>query len=62
MKGVVLAAGFLICLELLLDLHAAAGLPGRQHTLTLFVDSICLVKVSADSVVQRLRPRLLKAD
>ncbi len=44
--GVDLAAGLHNRLHLLLDLHAAAAVPITQQALTLFVNSICLVKVS----------------
>jgi len=45
-RGVDLAAGLRNRLHLLLDLHAAASVPVTQQALTLFVNSICLVKVS----------------
>lgn len=44
-RGVDLAAGLRNRLHLLLDLHAAAALPITQQALTLFVNSMCLVKV-----------------
>ncbi|KAL0047176.1 hypothetical protein WJX82_008696 [Trebouxia sp. C0006] len=43
-RGVDLAAGLRNRLHLLLDLHAAASVPVTQQALTLFVNSICLVK------------------
>ena len=45
-RGVDLAAGLRNRMHLLLDLHAAAPVPVTQQALTLFVNSICLVKVS----------------
>ena len=44
-RGVDLVAGLRNRLQLLLDLHAAAALPITQQALSLFVTSICLVKV-----------------
>ena len=49
-RGVDLAAGLRNRLHLLLDLHAAASVPITQQALTLFVNSICLVKVSHTSL------------
>ncbi len=50
-RGVDLAAGLRNRLHLLLDLHAAASVPVTQQALTLFVNSICLVKVSRPSLL-----------
>ena len=45
-RGVDLVAGLRNRLQLLLDLHAVAAIPVTQQALSLFVTSICLVKVS----------------
>lgn len=45
-QGLDLAAGMRNRLQLLLDLHAAAGAPVTQQALSLFVTALCLVKVS----------------
>ncbi len=50
-RGVDLAAGLRNRLHLLLDLHAAASVPVTQQALTLFVNSICLVKVNHPSLL-----------
>ena len=52
-RGVDLAAGLRNRLHLLLDLHAAASLPVTHQALTMFVTSICLVKVSHHSLLQQ---------
>ena len=52
-RGVDLAAGLRNRLHLLLDLHAAASVPVTQQALTMFVTSICLVKVSHHSLLQQ---------
>ncbi len=57
-RGVDLAAGLRNRLHLLLDLHAAASVPVTQEALTLFVNSICLVKVSHPSLLHLTSDRL----
>lgn len=45
-QGIDLAASLRNRLQLVLDLHAAAGVPITQQALSLFVTALCLVKVS----------------
>lgn len=45
-QGVDLAASLRNRLQLLLDLHAAAGAAVTQQALSLFVTALCLVKVN----------------
>ena len=54
-RGVNLVAGLRNRLQLLLDLHAAAGLPVTQQALSLFVTSISLVKVRLTTAKGKLR-------
>ena len=54
-QGVDLAASLRNRLQLVLDLHAAAGAPITQQALSLFVTALCLVKVSHQEEVVTLR-------